>query len=74
MAPHYVKKVVADIVETIEDEDIKNKKHKKSKARPHSMTRMGCHTSSKATQVNDLQNSMDSAVTSSIHDIEYIMY
>ena len=46
MAPHYVKKVVAQV----EDEELKT--DKKSKSRPHSITRMAPQTKSKATQVS----------------------
>ena len=52
VAPQYVKKVVAvaQVVDSIEDDELK--KDKKSKSRPHSMTRMGPQTKSKATQVS----------------------
>ena len=52
MAPHSVKKVVAvaQVVESLEDDELK--KERKSKSRPHSMTRMGPQTKSKATQVS----------------------
>ena len=45
-----MKKVVAQVVDSIEDEELK--KDRKSKSRPHSMTRMATQTKSKATQVN----------------------
>ena len=45
-----MKKVVAQVGDSIEDEELK--KDRKSKSRPHSMTRMGPQTKSKATQVN----------------------
>lgn len=48
MAPHYVKKVVAQVEE--EEKDLKTEK--KSKSRPQSMTRMAAQTKSKATQVS----------------------
>ena len=45
-----MKKVVAQVGDSIEDEELK--KDRKSKSRPHSMTRMATQTKSKATQVN----------------------
>ena len=53
MAPHSVKKVVAVaqvVQQSVEDDELK--KDRKSKSRPHSITRMGPQTKSKATQVN----------------------
>ena len=49
VAPHYVKEVVAEVVESAEDDQLK--KERKSKARPHSTSRMSVLTKSKATQV-----------------------
>ena len=48
MAPHYVKKVVAQV----EEEEAELKSERKSKSRPQSMTRMAAQTKSKATQVS----------------------
>ena len=49
VAPHYVKEVVAEVVDSAEDDHLK--RERKSKARPHSMSRMSSATKSKATQV-----------------------